>query len=616
MINDRMKENISPKVSLPIANAAEDLETISRNKLSLLFEPSLFEVRQELQRDKGIDLVVELKQDNAYTNFRFVIQLKSTATVKINKEQSISYPVEVSNINYLLNYGMPAYYVLYDHASGIFYFEAAYKVFQALTQKYQQKKHPKQFKIKFLRHLTPDAIKEIYRETLENGLLLRKFNAHLNSPFANPKQTGIVIDDDNDVYSVEQNMEFIERYGLLLLNRSEYKRIVEIEQRTHPRTIASPIFNMVCGVAYFQQASLFKAIEFLKLAYGSAASFEPTIKSMLVYTYLQARYLLGMMSEADFKREISELMQTEELGSFLELEKTYTQFIEDNESGTTGSKPLRDKIAALIAEEPNNTHIRIRAYSIILNIEEKQLLHNLPLNFVTLCGRIPDLKATNVYKKWKELDDLHSDRLRSALRYCLETQNFLAASNIAMDISEWVYQKLFRFFVLANWDSPTLSVKGKLNTEELKILAEEAERIDKIVNGYNTLEHRENMIHALSLKYELLNFSGNKIDAEVTLVYIKSLIEKYDLNALKAQLQSLVNGNSRYNNFVTRFTEHMDKIYQAVANSGFGEYFTQPIPAKYLTQTESGDTQSKWMDDDFFELNFPLVEKEPDHKAG
>lgn len=166
-------------------------------------------------------------------------------------------------------------------------------------------------------------------------------NAHLNLPTANTKQAGIVIDDNNEVYSVEQNIEFIERYGLMLLNRSEFKRIVEIEQRTHPRTSASPIFDLVCGVAYLQQASLFKAIEFLKSAHNSAVSFEPPIKSMLVYTYLQAKHLLGMMNEADFKKSISELMQAEQLGSFLELEKAYLLFIESNEAVDIKIKTLR-----------------------------------------------------------------------------------------------------------------------------------------------------------------------------------------------------------------------------------------------------------------------------------
>ena len=97
-----MKDSHFNNLPLPSSNPMEDLETISRDKLSLLFSPILFELREEVQRDKGIDLNVELKQNNSYTNFRFAVQLKSTATIKSNKDGSISFPVETSNINYLL----------------------------------------------------------------------------------------------------------------------------------------------------------------------------------------------------------------------------------------------------------------------------------------------------------------------------------------------------------------------------------------------------------------------------------------------------------------------------------------------------------------------------------
>ena len=63
-----VKRHTSQKKLLPVSSPLEDMETISRSKLSLLFDPSLFEIRQELQRDKGIDLIVELKQDKSYTN--------------------------------------------------------------------------------------------------------------------------------------------------------------------------------------------------------------------------------------------------------------------------------------------------------------------------------------------------------------------------------------------------------------------------------------------------------------------------------------------------------------------------------------------------------------------
>ena len=598
-----MKRIRSEKPLLPSSNPAEDLETISRNKFCLLFPPSLFEIRQEFQRDKGIDLTIELKQDNTYTNFRIAVQLKSTASSKVNKDQSVSFPVEVSNINYLLNYGMPAYYVLYDHRTGIFYLEESRIVFQTLLKQYHPDKFPKQFTVKFSKQIIQETIKQIYDAALESGLLLRRINAHLGSSAVKERSSGILIEDEKEVYSVEQNIEFIDRYGLLLLNRVEYKRIVEIEQRTHPRKTASPIFNLVCGVAYFQQSSLFKAIEFLKAAQSEAHVFEPPTRSMLTHTFLRAKHLLGMIEEADFKKAVADLLQTEGLGSYLELEKDYANYLENPEKGSF--RILQNKISSLITDDPNNRSLRARGYAIILDIEQKQLLHNLALSFVMQCGRVPNLLLTNTYKKWKGVERLHSKRLQSLLEYCLNTHYFLGFCNVAISISEWSYQKLFILYILKNWDSKTFTVKGKKDSEELRILNYEVERIDQILNKYEELEHRENGIHTLTLKYEILDFADRKDDANVVAAQITSLIEKHDMNGLKPNYLSVLKGNSRYQTFLKPFTQHMNNIYHVAKNSGFGNYFQEPIPEEYLRHTEFSGKEIHWIDGDFFQMTFP-----------
>ncbi len=50
--------NNSFDLPLPRSTREESLETISRNKLAEIFDPQLFEVRDEIHRDKGIDLTV------------------------------------------------------------------------------------------------------------------------------------------------------------------------------------------------------------------------------------------------------------------------------------------------------------------------------------------------------------------------------------------------------------------------------------------------------------------------------------------------------------------------------------------------------------------------------
>jgi hypothetical protein len=107
MIDDKILD----EMNLPWASSNESLEIISNNHFRPLFDPQFFLIRPETERDKGIDHHMEIKKGNRYLNFRFVVQLKATDSKDINKDGSISLQLDTSNINYLLNNPMPAFYV-------------------------------------------------------------------------------------------------------------------------------------------------------------------------------------------------------------------------------------------------------------------------------------------------------------------------------------------------------------------------------------------------------------------------------------------------------------------------------------------------------------------------
>lgn len=591
---------------LPQNNPAEDLETISRNKFCLLFAPALFEVRQEFQRDKGIDYIIELKQDRSYTNFRFPVQLKSTNSTAVNKDQTVSFTVDVGNINYLISYGTPAYYVLYDHRTGNFYFEQLNEVLLSLVQKYQrQENFPTQFTIRFSKLLGQAQIKEIYDDILKNGFLQRKLNEHRGLYSAlNKENPGIIIDSDNEVYSAENNIEFIERFGLELMNRGEHKRIIEIEQRTIRSRKVTPMFNLVCGLAYFQQASLLKAVDFLKEANNEAASFETSTRTNLTYTFLQAKHLLGLITQEEFNREANILVQAEGLGSYIELEKAYGDFY-DSEGDQKTQKILKNKILSFIDAEPGNHPLRIRTYSIMLAIEEKELSANLTKNFIMLCGRDMDLLKTNTYKSWKEIEKIHDKRLQALVKLSLDTHYFLAMSNVLMQDAEWCFQKLYIMFVLKNWSNKSLTIEGKPDEQELNSLARQAERIDMTIKGYEIQEHREHIAYALNLKYEILTFAGRMEEAEAVASQILSMINKYEMNALRSKYQFMLEGKSRYKFFLDSFSEHMYNIHRVAKNSGIEKYLEKHVPASMLHDADPIDI--KWLDGGFFEMIFPPI---------
>lgn len=213
---------LAGNIKLPMSSPGEDLETISRNKLLSHFDTRYFEVRPEHYRDKGTDFIIEFKQNSAYTNFRFVGQLKSTGSARVNKDSSISYQIVVSNINYLLNYPMPAYYILYDHKHDHFYYEEALQVFRALDNKHYNQNYPNSFKFRFQKYLTQDVIEGIYKKNLNNSNSLRSLTPHIDFSLSKPAgANGIVIDQDNVVSTIEENIRFIEIHGFALLNNAD-----------------------------------------------------------------------------------------------------------------------------------------------------------------------------------------------------------------------------------------------------------------------------------------------------------------------------------------------------------------------------------------------------------
>lgn len=201
---------------LPSSNFMEDLETVSRNKFSLLFAPSLFEVRPEHYRDKGIDFVIELKKGNAHTNLRFAVQLKSSSSAKPNQGGSISFPVEISNINYLQNYGMPSYYVFYSHTDDQFYVKSCDEVFANFKEKYPDGDFPEKFSVRFSKLLDKEMIDEIYKKAFDHGTLLRRLAAAMKHTWTGTDEQAIVIGRDKEVYSVVEHIAYIDKYGSYL----------------------------------------------------------------------------------------------------------------------------------------------------------------------------------------------------------------------------------------------------------------------------------------------------------------------------------------------------------------------------------------------------------------
>jgi uncharacterized protein DUF4365 len=587
--------------NLPKVNTNENLETISSNFFRPLLDVNKFEIRSETVRDKGIDFHIELKKeqsngDSVYTNFRFAVQLKATESIEANTDGSFSIQIDSSNINYLLNNGMPSFYVFYHKPTHMFYYESANNFFAELQRKNAGWNKQEKHSLRFSKILDNGALSEMYQETFEKGILFRQLNHHLKFNVPEDKQGGIIIDTENEIYSVAENMIYLDQFGPELINGQHFNFIIEIEQRTYPRLEAPPRFNLVCGIAYFQTGNLYKAIELLKLAQQKSETFEQDIQAMLTYTLLNAKFLLGIISKDDFEKELSKITDDQDSGTFFEIEKAYNEISSNKVKPADGIMTLYTAINDIIKKDTKNSHMRITAYAKILNAEAVILFHELEMNCTYLIGRVKEPLKSQTYLEWMQLETTYLKRLDELLNFAMENQYFLAVSNLASSKIRWSYKRIFYTHLLNNWKKNKFDLIMPLNAEDLEILTKGCEKLDKIVGTYEMLEHKENMISCLNNKYEILHFLGRSEEVELIKTKIFEIIEANDFVGLKAQYNEMINGKTPHEKFIKDYTERINGIQKLIKKIG--------VPFYKESEELFLKRKPEWSIDRFFEFDF------------
>jgi hypothetical protein len=593
------------KIKLPLSSRGEDLETISRNKLSLLFDTRYFEARSELQRDKGIDFIVELKEDGAYTNFRFAVQLKSTESAKVNKDNSISYPIEVSNISYLLNYPMPAYYILYDHTDDHFYYEEVIQVLQTLNNKYKNGQYPDSFNFRFHKSLTREIIQVIYQKSLSNGNLLRSLTPHIDLSLRNPAgANGIVIDQDSVVSTIEENIKFILIHGFELLNTADFNTIIKIEQRANPRKEVSPIFNLICGAAYFYKGKSYKALDFLRLAQRKEAQLEPLLQSMLNYILLHAKHHVGILDNEELNLGTQSILEGEDIGSFLEIQKARKILDEGHPEGTKKLKNFCTSIQAIIEKEPDNPRTRGIAYVVLLDAESSFLINDLNKNlFFAVGSGKPHLKA-KIYETWNQLECQYHKRLDKLMQFLMEAKDFQSSSNLARIKIAWHYQKAYMSHFLDNWNFMSLQSEGMVSDSVRKQLLRDCDFIDEVSKLFKNFEKDETIIHFLILKYQLFVFLEEHQSATPLKDAIYNLIKEHDFEILQKQFDRLTTGAFPHIHYQNDAGDRLKHIYILAQKKGIEKYLIDQ-DANDLDKTSHAEI--KWTVDEFMPLDIPPI---------
>lgn len=323
-------ENYFDGMNLPKSSANEDLETLSRQKFALLLDTGRFEIRPEDMRDKGVDLQVELKAKGKQLNLRFMVQLKATACVEMNTDGSYSLSLETSNINYLLNSGMPSFYVLFIQERNLFFYQSVQAFVGMLSQKRANWQAQASHTLRFERLLDQQGVDDLYQSTLKRGLFNRKINEKLALKSATVN-TGdkLLVDVDLNVTDDREIRKLIETIGLELINETQWKAIIAVHKNASPAVASTAKYNLVLGIAYYYHGEVLTALGFFKEARKCREELLPELREHLDYFEKSTRYALGLMSGETYTAQTAALEHTGSLGHFLRLERLVEQYRED-----------------------------------------------------------------------------------------------------------------------------------------------------------------------------------------------------------------------------------------------------------------------------------------------
>lgn len=542
------------EMQLPFANSNEELETISNNAFKPLFDINKFEIRSEIEKDKGIDFHIELKLKRSdgrsvHTNFRFAVQMKATENIVKNSDGSFSKQIELSNVNYLLNTGMPAYYVFYHIPSRTFYYENVNDFFTEIQSK-EKTESQQTYTLRFSKLLDNEAIEQIYQEVYKKGKFQRLINEKITLRPSNAASedkisfdSGLNITDDADIRNA------VELVGLTLVNKAQWKSVIAYHKRGSGNVAATSLYNLILGLAHYYDGNMYDSLKFLKDAERKKNDLSPDMKNHLMYFYAAVRYFFGMITEAGFEEIMSKLESEQSIGLYVKLEKAKKDFLDkmDAEALVKYKKSIEEIINSSNADE-----------HVVLNAKREMLLYdgfNNNKEFVRQCCIVFamenisfDKSATKefvketiqIHLRWsKKIIELHNE--------ALEKKDFFSYYNSLLVEVKIKYQFLSSLKILFDTHEKTVS---EMTTEMKDQIGTLLEKIKRTVEYFTEVGHIENQAASLSQQYEILHFSDNFEKAQTVLNELERIIDIYESSELCAKLEHLKNRGTQHESFI------------------------------------------------------------------
>ena len=547
-----MDDIILDEMDLPLTNPNEDLETISKNQLRPLFDVAKFEIRSEYARDKGIDLHIEIKKTTRYTNFRFAVQLKATDTRQFNKDGSISLQLYTSNINYLLNYSMPAWYILFSKSTQVFYCENLNDFVARLNRENPDWQKQESHTLRFSKILSPGAIEEIYNDTIRRGIFHRKINEKLIMQSSALLGAGkVVLDPDFNVTSDQELRKLVEDFGFYVINEGNWAQVILLHKSGSQSIATTAKYNLVLGVANYYAGNVIDALSFLKAASKHTDELSPELVNHLSYFITSVKSDLGLLSTEEYRKQMEPLEDAEQVGLYISLEKAKNSYYET--MGKTSEDRFKEFIAEvdqLVASPKADNIFKLNAHiELVLikgsrnnweNVRQVAIINAAEI----IVGPNPAMRKAakmrfyTANSSWyKEVDGLKTE--------ILESKNHFLYHNLLLNEVKTKYEMLVLTRLISIEQQSPEDKKHRLQDIQ-PVVRDLVIEVQRILLYYKNIGHIGNQIVALSIEYELQHYLQDFGTAARSLEEAGILAADYELAEKKRRLAYLKNGGTTH----------------------------------------------------------------------
>lgn len=549
------------KQSLPKSDANVNLETFSRNRLRGMFDVEDFEVRDELQHDKGVDFFIEIKRNGNSTNLRFPIQLKATNSLKKNKDGSISYSIQITNLNYLLNDGLPAFYLLYHKQDDAFYYKRVQDVEAQLKENYIDTALPQRYTIRFKKVLDQSTINSLRSEILSRGYLRRALNKELKlSEDGKELKQSIVIQEDQNIYSPKENINFLERYGYILLNDGRFSEILDIEKKCQPAENTSAWFHFICGTAAHYKGLHYDALRHFKMADKASDQLHAETNNMMLYYRTHSKLNLGMINRDQSAGYMEALLDSDYLGLFLRLQKAFETWYVSKDKASEKLARFHKEVDSVLSSPHCSQSIRTTAESYILSVEGHHMNNQLLDDLIKFRDSLGSYSlGQEAIKKREEQIVKYNQHFAELKSQAQKDRNFFTYHAVILNGIKISYTRTFYAHVILGMNTSTLTVTTTLSSEDKELLKEQAAHTGQIALAYEEIGVSDNLIAALSQQYELLHFAGKFEEAASVLDNMEKLISENEWHGLESKIAYLKKGGTSHEQFIEMVISNIHK---------------------------------------------------------